>query len=138
MCNAVGDQLGLRHVVSRRRKGDPAELPIAAAWPFNVRPENYYGDLWGVISEPDQVEDWLSQILALWGAAAPPNQLEFLERIGATSAKGARGPTGPPNFDATPLHERVKAARLALGWSQRELAEAAGTHQPIVSKLENG
>ena len=40
--------------------------------------------------------------------------------------------------DDTPLHERVKAARLARGWSQKELAEAVGTHQPIVSKVENG
>ena len=51
----------LGHVVSRRRKGDPAKLPIAADWPINVRPEGYYGDLWDEISEPDQTEDWLSQ-----------------------------------------------------------------------------
>jgi hypothetical protein len=141
MYNAVGDQLGLRHVISRRRKGDPAELPIAANWPHNVRPQAYYGDLWGVISEPDQVEDWLSQILALWEAGAPPDQLEFLERIGVTSAgtfSGGAEPADITNDGATPLHERVKAARLARGWSQRELAEAAGTHKPIVSKLENG
>jgi ribosome-binding protein aMBF1 (putative translation factor) len=72
---------------------------------------------------------------------APPDQLEFLERIGVTSAgtsNGAAEPAAIVNDDASPLHERVKAARLARGWSQRELAEAAGTHQPIVSKLENG
>jgi hypothetical protein len=141
MCNAVGDQLGLRHVVSRRRKNDPSRLPIAANWPFNVRPEGYYGDLWGELFEPDQVEEWLSQILALWEAGAPPDQLAFLERIGVTSARaldGAAEPAAVVNDDATPLHERVKAARLARGWSQRELADAAGTHQPVVSKVENG
>jgi hypothetical protein len=52
MCNAVGDQLGLRHVVSRRRKGDAAVLPIAAAWPMNVRPGGYYGDLWAEACDP--------------------------------------------------------------------------------------
>jgi DNA-binding XRE family transcriptional regulator len=90
---------------------------------------------------PDQAEDWLSQILALWEAGVPPDQLTFLARIGVTSAgtsNGAVEPTVIVNDDATPLHERVKATRLARGWSQRELAEAAGTHQPIVSKLENG
>jgi DNA-binding XRE family transcriptional regulator len=149
MCNAVGDQLGLRHVVSRRRKGDPNRLPIAANWPFNVRPKGYYGDLWGELFEPDQVEDWLSQILALWEAGDPPHQLEFLQRIGVivsctvncaanlVADDAGSEPTTATN-DVTPVHDRIKAARLARGWSKRELAEAAGTQQPIISKIENG
>jgi DNA-binding XRE family transcriptional regulator len=171
MCNAVGDQLGLRHVVSRRRKGDAAMLPIAANWPMNVRPEGYYGDLWAEVYEPDQAEDWLSQILALWEAGAPPDQLEFLERIGAvfvgTSNGAAEQPKRDPMIageftaeftrdaqgrliptlraqpsvttsDDTPLHERVKAARLERGWSQKEVAKAVDVKQPVISNLENG
>ena len=140
MCNAVGDQLGLRHVVSRRRKGDPAKLPIAAHWPMNVRPADYYGDLWGEISEPEQAEDWLSQILALWEAGTPPDELDFLQRIGVTIA-GVLTVTGSllsrTNGDV-PVYELVKAARLARDWSQRQVAEAAGVKQPVVSNLENG
>lgn len=42
--------------------------------------------------------------------------------------------------DDTPgaLAERLRAARLAAGWSQRELAERAGLHQPQVVRAERG
>ena len=34
------------------------------------------------------------------------------------------------------LAQRVKAARLAKGWSQEELAERAGLHRTFISQIE--
>lgn len=34
------------------------------------------------------------------------------------------------------LAQRVKAARLAKGWSQEELAEHAGLHRTFISQIE--
>lgn len=34
------------------------------------------------------------------------------------------------------LARRVKAARLAKGWSQEELAERAGLHRTFISQIE--
>jgi len=45
--------------------------------------------------------------------------------------RGARAPVDPPG--AT-----LKRARLAAGWSQRELAARAGVHQPQVARAERG
>ena len=81
-CNEIGDQLGLGHVVSRRRKGDPVAAHRRQL-ADNVRPDGYYGDLWGEISEPEQKEDWLSQIL------------------GAVGSRRSARPTGVP-----PAHRR--------------------------------
>jgi hypothetical protein len=139
-CNEIGDRLGFRHVVSRRRKGDPAELPIAAQWPLYVVPEGYYGDLWGILSVPDQVEDWRSQILALWEVGQPPDQLWFLQRIGVSIINDVAEPVVAANGGAEPLSlpERIRAEREQREWSQRELAIRADTHQTVVSKIENG
>jgi DNA-binding XRE family transcriptional regulator len=40
--------------------------------------------------------------------------------------------------DPVELGRRVREARKAKGWTQSELAEAAGTHGPIISRIENG
>lgn len=34
------------------------------------------------------------------------------------------------------LAQRVKAARLAKGWSQEELADRAGLHRTFISQIE--
>jgi transcriptional regulator with XRE-family HTH domain len=43
---------------------------------------------------------------------------------------------------APPLHAtfgaRVRERRLACGWTQAQLAERLGCHQPEISELENG
>jgi DNA-binding XRE family transcriptional regulator len=40
--------------------------------------------------------------------------------------------------DPIELGRRVRAARKARGWSQGALADAAGTHPPIISQIERG
>jgi ParB-like chromosome segregation protein Spo0J/DNA-binding XRE family transcriptional regulator len=40
--------------------------------------------------------------------------------------------------DPSELGRRVREARIARNWTQGELAEAAGTHGPIISQIENG
>ena len=42
------------------------------------------------------------------------------------------------NDQEAPVAAALKRARLAAGWSQRELAERAGVHQPQVARAERG
>jgi len=39
---------------------------------------------------------------------------------------------------ARTLGQRIRARRLALGWSQEELADASGLHWSFVSQVERG
>jgi ribosome-binding protein aMBF1 (putative translation factor) len=43
-----------------------------------------------------------------------------------------------PEGIAQHIAARVRSQRRALRWTQRRLAEVAGTHQPIVSQIERG
>jgi ribosome-binding protein aMBF1 (putative translation factor) len=71
------------------------------------------------------------------GAICPPGLHYQIDPN--TGLRQARKPQPSVTIsDGTPLHERVKAARQARGWSQKQVAEAAGTHQPVISSLENG
>jgi hypothetical protein len=148
-CNEISDALGIGRVVSRRRKGDPASLPIAAHWPMNVRPDGYYLDLWGEISEPEQNEDLLTLMLTTWPKLSDGQRCDFVERsdppvslfcddvtINGASIDDATA-SDDEEPDIRPLAERAKEARLALGASPREIAEAAGTQQAVISSLEN-
>jgi hypothetical protein len=42
--NLIGTRLDLNPVIVRRRGPEDEGRPVAAGWPFNVRPEGYYGD----------------------------------------------------------------------------------------------
>jgi hypothetical protein len=143
ICNRIGAELGLPPVVIRRRKGDPKSLPICAQWPHNVRPKNYYGDLWGEITGPaEEGEDLVERILALIGTLDEPDQL----RLGADSmvadiVSKATASGGKPEPEPEPEAEgdqRLRAAMEADGWSQTTLAKAAGVGQATISRLING
>jgi hypothetical protein len=48
---------------------------------------------------------------------------------------------GPKAASPAPVHnlpDSIKAGRIRRGWSQRDLAHSAQTHQPIVSQIERG
>jgi DNA-binding XRE family transcriptional regulator len=151
MCNGIGAELGLPPVVIRRRKGDPKNLPICSAWPHNVRPKGYYGDLWAEITGPtEEGEDLVERILALIGTLNETDQL----RLGAdpmvdaivTASRALAEQQGKPLVEATAngaepepieLDQRIRAAMEAAGWSQAKLAKAAGTSQSTISKILN-
>jgi ribosome-binding protein aMBF1 (putative translation factor) len=72
---------------------------------------------------------------------------EFADGLLAPSADSvaARSATQPNGElrngyadDPVELGRRVREARKAKGWTQGELAAAAGTHGPIISQIENG
>jgi hypothetical protein len=79
ICNRIGAVLGLPPVVVRRRKGDPRSLPICAQWPHNVRPADYYGDLWDQITGPaEEGEDLVLRLVALFASLEELDKLRFL------------------------------------------------------------
>jgi transcriptional regulator with XRE-family HTH domain len=42
------------------------------------------------------------------------------------------------NMDATTLGAYVRARRLALGWTQKNLCDRSGVRQPVISDIERG
>lgn len=56
--------------------------------------------------------------------------------------KALKNPTVKAEYDALePEYEVVKTIinqRIKRGWSQTQLAEAVGSHQPVISRLERG
>lgn len=132
ICNRISDELGLGHVVIRRRKGDPRDLPICSEWPHNVRPSGWYGDLWATRSTPAEEGDaWLSRMLAMWPCGTPEDQAAFLAspivnggRV-STNGAGASAPE-PSTWPATV--EDIKPARQQLGWGQIKLGQPLRRH----------
>jgi len=57
-------------------------------------------------------------------------------------AKALKNPVTKAEYDSlAPEYEMVKtiiAERTKRGWSQTELAQAVGTRQPVISRLERG
>lgn len=47
-------------------------------------------------------------------------------------------PTGVKNEIASLTGARIRELRIAHGWSQREFAERAGWHRPLVARIESG
>jgi transcriptional regulator with XRE-family HTH domain len=63
------------------------------------------------------------------------------DMAGTASLQGSRFPmTESPHrqADLSTLGGRLRRRRLELGWTQVRLAEAVGTSQAVVQKIENG
>jgi DNA-binding XRE family transcriptional regulator len=73
-------------------------------------------------------------MLSLLSAGRRANGGDMAEQVGATES--AAGPEDRARLAAFGL--RIKLLRVSRGWSQEQLAEAAGMHRTFVGQVERG
>jgi DNA-binding XRE family transcriptional regulator len=94
------------------------------------------------LSPPEPTDDRQMDIEHLTGDAPPLGQpeptQEFAEEMAGEMPQTNGELRNGYADDPVELGRRVREARIARNWTQGELAEAAGTHGPIISQIENG
>ncbi len=73
-------------------------------------------------------------MLSLLSAGRRANGGDMAEQVG--TVEGAAGPEDRTRLAAFGL--RIKLLRVSRGWSQEQLAEAAGMHRTFVGQVERG
>ena len=73
-------------------------------------------------------------MLSLLSAGRRANGGDMAEQVG--TVEGAAGPEDRARLAAFGL--RIKLLRVSRGWSQEQLAEAAGMHRTFIGQVERG
>jgi DNA-binding XRE family transcriptional regulator len=100
-------------------------IDAVSEWMVNVLGRNRLDDLFDALTAPEELSD--------------ERQMDIEDLMLADETPQPNGELRNGSADyPVELGRRVREARTARGWTQGELADAAGTHAPIISQIERG